>query len=400
VKTLSPAALTALLAVIGLLNSICSDMLIPALPSLRDDLQVSNWQAQQTISLFFAACAFMSLWYGALADAWGRRTITLGALIVIALTAIGCMATRQIEQLWVLRTLQGLASGAGLVISRTVVRDLHIGPTAQHLLSRIMMVQMLSLVATPVLGGWLAQNWGWRAVFATSAGIMLALALACWRWLPETLPRAQRRPLQLGQMWHSYRSVMVSGTFVRLSLAHVANWVGMAMYAFSAPAIVIHHLGRSPTDVYLVFAPITAGMVSGFVLFPRLGRRLSGAAILGVAYRILGTAVVLNLAVCGLLPPGLIQVVPLFVYSLGMALALPILLDWALTPVNEHAGVAASCQTFMQFAAMAFGAGVLAPLLWDSLFKLALGTGVITAIGAWCLFRERQFRQTSPCPAP
>mgnify|MGYP002148585033 FL=1 len=82
-KTLTPAALTALLALIGLLNSFCADMLIPALPALRDDLAVSDWQAQQTISLFLAACAFMSLWYGALADAWGRRTVTLGALIVI-----------------------------------------------------------------------------------------------------------------------------------------------------------------------------------------------------------------------------------------------------------------------------------------------------------------------------
>lgn len=54
----------------------------------------------------------------------------------------------------------------------------------------------------------------------------------------------------------------------------------------------------------------------------------------------------------------------------------------------------------MQLAVMAVGAGLLAPLLWDSMFKLALGTGVITAIGAWCLFRERLFRQTSPCPAP
>ena len=391
-KTLSPAALTALLAVIGLLNSLCSDMVIPALPSLRDDLEVSNWQAQQTISLFFAACAFMSLWYGALADAWGRRTVILGALIVIALTAAACVASQEIEQVWVLRTLQGLASGAGLVISRTIVRDLHIGATAQRLMSSIMMIQTLSLVATPVFGGWLAQTWGWRAVFGAIAGIMLALTLACWRWLPETLPRAERRPLQLAQMWHSYTAVMRSGSFVRLSLAHVANWVGMAMYAFSAPAIVMHHLGRSPTDVYLVFAPITAGLVSGFVLFPRLARRLQGAEILRIAYRILGTAVVLNLAVCGLLPPGLIQTVPLCIYSLGMALALPILLDWALTPVHEHAGVAASCQTFMQFAVMAFGAGVLAPLLWDSLFSLALGTGVITAIGAWCLFREQQVR--------
>ena len=90
----------------------------------------------------------------------------------------------------------------------------------------------------------------------------------------------------------------------------------------------------------------------------------------------------------------------MLLFAVGVALALPILIDWALTAVHDNAGVGNSCQTFMQLAVMAVGAGLLAPLLWDSMFKLALGTGVITAIGAWCLFRERQFRQTSPCPVP
>lgn len=397
-KTLSPVALTALLAVIGLLNSICSDMVIPALPSLRDDLQVSNWQAQQTISFFFGACAFMSLWYGALADAWGRRAVTLGALLVVAVTALGCLAVRQIEHLWILRTVQGMASGAGLVISRTVVRDLHIGATAQKLLSNIMMVQTLSLVATPVIGGLLAAAWGWRAVFGVIAGIMLALALACWRWLPETLPVAQRRPLRPAALWHAYAGVARNGSFLRLSTAHVANWVAMAMYAFSAPAIVIHHLGRATTDVWMVFVPITTGLVSGFVHFPRLAKRLASAALLGRAYRILALAVALNLALCGLLSPSPLQLLPLCVFSYGLALALPILIDRALAPVHEHAGVAASCQTFMQFAVMAFGAGVLAPLLWHSLFLLALGTGTLTAIGAGCVLYEARYRHANPCP--
>lgn len=399
VKMPAPAALTALLAVIGLLNSFCADMLIPALPSLRDDLAVSDWQAQQTLSLFLAACAFMSLWYGALADAWGRRTVILGALIVIAASALASIVTSQIEQLWALRILQGLAAGAGLVISRTIVRDLHIGPTAQRLLSHIMMVQMLSLVVTPVVGGWLAANWGWRAVFVAIAGIMLALTLACWRWLPETLPQAQRRPLKLGPLWHSYRTVMRSGTFVRLSLAHVANWVSMVIYAFSAPAIVMRHLGHGATEVYLVYIPITLGLVGGFAIFPRLARRGTGEAILRHAYRILGASIALNLAACWLMPPGLILMLPLFLFAIGVALALPILIDWALTPVQDNAGVGNSCQTFIQLSVMAAGAGLLAPLLWDSMFKLALGTGLITTIGGWCVFMERQFRRALPCPA-
>ena len=400
-KNTSPAALTALLAVIGLLNSFASDMVIPALPSLRDELKVSDWQAQQVVSVFFAACAFMSLWYGALADAWGRRAVTLGALAVVAVTAIGCLVARQIEHIWLLRACQGLASGAGLVISRTVVRDLHIGPTAQKLLSRIMMVQTLALVAMPVIGGVLAQAFGWRAVFAALAGFMLLLVAACWRWLPETLPLAARRPLRPAALWPAYRDVFGSGSFLRLSAAHVANWVAMAMYAFSAPAIVIHHLDRTASDVWIVFAPITAGLVGGFVAFPRVARARSGGAVLGLAYRFLAAAVALNLAVCALLPDGLMQIAPLFLFSVGMALALPILIDRALAAVPaDLGGVAASCQTFLQFAVMAIGAGILAPLLWHSLFALALGTGLMTAIGAACLWQEMRLRAGIACPDP
>ena len=61
-RAVSPAALILLLALMGLLNSLCSDMLIPALPVLQADMGIKGWQAQQTISLFFVATAFMSLW--------------------------------------------------------------------------------------------------------------------------------------------------------------------------------------------------------------------------------------------------------------------------------------------------------------------------------------------------
>jgi MFS transporter, DHA1 family, multidrug resistance protein len=396
---LPPAALTALLAAIGLLNSVGSDLVVPGLPALRDDLQTSDWQAQQVISLFFGACAFMSLWYGALADAWGRRTVTLGVLVIIALTTIGCLLSSRIEQIWVLRTLQGLASGAGLVISRTIVRDLYTGLTAQRLLSRIMMIQTIALVGMPALGGWLVHVWGWRALFAVSTGFIAALAFACWRWLPETLPRPQRRPLQLTALWNAYSEVIRNGSFMRLSLAHVANWVGMALYAFAAPAFVMRHLGRETADVYLVFLAMTAGLCTGFIAFPRLARTRPGAAVLALAYRIIALAVLANLTLCGLLAPGLIHLLPIFLYTIGMALALPILIDWALTPVHPHAGVAASCQTFLQFAAMAICAGILVPLLWDSLFDLALGSAAITATGALCLFMERRQRRIASLTA-
>jgi len=398
VTALAPATLTVLLALLGVLNSFGSDMVIPALPSLRDDLAVTDWQAQQVISLFFAASAVMSLFYGALSDAWGRRTVMLGALLIMALTAVGILLTAQIEQLWILRTLQGLASAAGLVISRTIVRDLHSGRVAQRLLSRIMMLQPLSLLLTPLIGGWLAHHWGWRAVFALLALITLALLLVSWRWLPETLPAARRRAIQPRAMGRAYGAVLRNGAFVRLSLAHVANWVGMAMYAFAAPVVVMRHLGRDVAESWLVFAPITIGLVAGFWLFPRLVRQCGELCMLGLAYGVLAGAVIANLLLCWLLPPGLLHLLPLLAYAFGMALALPVLIDRALAPVDAEAGIAASCQTFLQFAVMALAAGILVPLLWHSMSALAGGLAVVTALGAVALGLEVRARFSAPDP--
>lgn len=395
----APAQLTLLLAFMGLLNSFCSDMVIPAVPALSADLGISGWQAQQTISLFFVASAFVSLWYGAMADAYGRRATILAALLLLGLSAAASTAVASIGQLWALRIVQGMAAGAGLVISRAILSDLHHGVTAQHLLSRITLLQTLSLVATPVLGAWLSAHYGWRMVFATLSGIAFALAAVYWRWLPETLPAGHRLELRPARLARAYLAVLGNPRFARLTLAHVANWTSMAIYAVSAPVIVTRLLGRPATDIYLVYGPITLGLTAGFAAFPRVHARLHSHATLGAAYACLAGSVALGLLSSWQWPTGVVPLLALLVYSLGLALALPLLLSHAVETERQRAGVAASCQTFFQFAGMALSAGLIAPLLWDALWSLAFGTGLLTLAGGIALALERRAEQRRPAGA-
>lgn len=388
----SPAVLTMLLAVMGLLNSFCSDLFIPALPAMKADLGITDWEAQQTVSLFFIACAFMSLWHGALADAYGRRRTILGCLVVLGASALGCVFAERIGQLWALRLAQGLASGAGMVISRAIVLDVRSGFAAQRLLSRVLMVQTVALGIIPVIGTALAVAYGWRAIFVAITAISLLMGLAYWRWLPETLAPERRQSLHPQLLWRSYWEVLSCATFLRLSGAHVANWVCMVIYIVAAPTFIIRLLGRGAEDVYLVYLPVAVGLLAGFLLFPLIARRWHVAGALATAYAVLAFAIIVNLALCGFVPPGLIHILPIGLYSIGLALALPTLVGRALEPLGARSGVAASCQTFLQFAMMAVAAGLLVPMLWDSLMKLALGTGALTALGAPGIFLERQAR--------
>ncbi len=391
----SRPALILLLALMGLLNSFGSDILIPALSLLRQDLGSTDWQAQQSISLFFIASAFVSLWYGAISDAYGRRRTILAALFILSLSSAASVFAQNIEQIWVLRIVQGLAAGAGMVISRSILNDLHQGFEAQRLLGRITMIQTLSIVVTPVFGAWLSIHYGWRMVFAALSSVTLILAVTYWHWLPETLPPNQRLRLNPAELTRAFLTVLGTPSFVRLSLAHVANWTSMAVYTVSAPIIVIDRLGRAATDIYLVYGPITLGLIAGFLAFPRLLKRRQAGGTLKLAYLVLGAAVLFNLMASYLFPTALINIAPLFIYSFGLALALPLLIAGALEPLRRHGGVAASCQTFLQFAMIALAAGVLAPWLWDSLFALAIGTGCLTLLGGISALLE----QRAKCPA-
>ncbi len=226
-----------LLGSMGMLASLWSDMLFPALTSMQQDLGTSATAVQQTVSLFFVANAFMCLWHGVLSDAWGRRKPMLIGLVVLVLTSLLSLLAINIEQLWILRTVQGLVVGLGHILCRAVIRDLYSGEAAQKMIAHTSMLQSVGPIILPMLGGWLTWMWGWRAVFAflSAVGVMLLVVYA--RSLPESLPPARRQAIRLHSLWRNYRLVLGSPWFMRLTVAHSCNWAAMFLYVAAAPCL-------------------------------------------------------------------------------------------------------------------------------------------------------------------
>jgi DHA1 family bicyclomycin/chloramphenicol resistance-like MFS transporter len=383
-----------LLGSMGMLAPLWSDMLFPAIASIQQDLGTSATAVQQTVSLFFVANAFMCLWHGALSDAWGRRKPLLIALVVLVLTSLLSLLAVRIEQLWLLRTVQGLVVGLGQILCRAVIRDLYSGEAAQKMIAHTSMLQSVGPIVLPMLGGWLTWMWGWRAVFAflSAAGVMLLMVYA--RNLPESLPPARRQAMRLNSLWRNYRTVLGSPWFMRLTVAHSCTWAAMFLYAAAAPQFVTHLLGRSPTDVYLVFTPLMVGLMAGFLCLPRLVQRWGTRGTLYLAYAGFVFVNVLNIMLAAWVPPSRIHVLPIAAYAFAIALSMPLLVGHALHPFPDNAGLAASCQMFLQYSMMAIVAGLLAPLLWDSLWHLALGCAGLTGVGMTLLLWQRYATHT------
>jgi DHA1 family bicyclomycin/chloramphenicol resistance-like MFS transporter len=372
-----------LLAALAAIGPFSIDTYLPSFPEMAASLDATPVEIQQTLTAYLGAFAFMTLWHGALSDSFGRRRVILVGLAVYTLASLGCAFATRIEHLWLLRGLQGISAGAGMVVGRALVRDLYEGASAQKVMSHVGMMFALAPAVAPVIGGWLQVAFGWRSVFLFLTCLGALLCLFSWQVLPETLPPGKRRPFAGTDLARGYRQVLGNPAFLTWCMAFAFMFGGFFIYVLSAPVFLMQHLGRSETEFLWLFGPAMAGMMGGSWLSGHIAGRWSPGATLVRAFAILGTASVANLAISLAQPPGIPwSIVHLFIYNFGMALAMPTLTLLALDCFPERRGMAASCQSFLQTGANALYASLLVPHLWGSVLTLALGMLGLAALGA------------------
>ena len=168
-------ALAILLAVLGMVGPFSIDTYLPAFTGITDSLGATPVQMQQTLSAYLFGFSFMSLFHGAISDSFGRRPVVLWGVAIFALASVGCALAQDIGQLVFFRILQGLSTGAGIVVARTVVRDLYPPSQAQRVMSQITIFFGIAPAIAPMIGGWLFVWLGWRSIFWFLALIGVAL---------------------------------------------------------------------------------------------------------------------------------------------------------------------------------------------------------------------------------
>jgi len=392
-KAASTRGIALLLASLAALGPFSIDTYLPSFPDIAASLGASQLQVQQTLSVYLLAFAVMTLWHGAIADRFGRRRVILIALALFGLASVGCTLANSIEQLWFWRAMQGITAGAGIVISRAIVRDLFEGPAAQRLMAQMTMMFAVAPAVAPVIGGWLQSLFGWRVVFAFLVLLTGALWLACWKLLPETLPPEKRQSLRPGYLGRTYWRVLTSPAFLFACAAVSLNFAGFFIYVLSAPMFLMTHLGLPETAFLWLFGPAMGGMLCGSWLSGRLAGKLAQSRTIALGYALMIAAAVVNLGLNLALPPGLPwSVLPLFGYTTGMALAMPSLTLLALDPFPAQRGLAASCQTFFQSGFNSLSAALIAPALWGSTLNLALGMGGLMLLGGLAALAHQRLR--------
>jgi DHA1 family bicyclomycin/chloramphenicol resistance-like MFS transporter len=371
--------LTVILACLGMVGALAIDTYLPSIPAIGRAFDVGPVAVQQTLSVFLFMFAFMMLFYGTLSDSFGRRPVILVALLVYTLASIGAALASSFGALLLFRALQGMSAGAGSVIGQAIVQDRFQGADAQRIMSHIMMVFGFAPAIAPVLGGWLHVTFGWRATFVFLALFGTTMLLAVWRLLPESLAREKRQAFHGVAIARNYLKVLGHPQFVLLSLSVGLAFGGLSLYIGSAANFVMGILHLPETAFAWMFIPLISGMVIGSAWGGKRTARIPAGRMRAIGFGTMLLACVLNVgytAYAGAAVAVPWAVLPLMVYTFGLAVAMPAIQVAALGLFPDNRGLASSMLAFIQMMSFALVSGLVAPLLFDSAFRLACGVSV------------------------
>jgi DHA1 family bicyclomycin/chloramphenicol resistance-like MFS transporter len=347
---------------------------------------------QQTLSSYLLGFAVMNLFHGALSDSIGRRPVILAGIALFTLASLGCALSQSIGALVGFRALQGLSAGAGMVVSRAIIRDMYPPADAQRVMSQVTIYFGIAPAVAPLIGGWLYAHADWHSIFWLLVVLGVALWVAIARWLPETLALAARQPFEAGHLLRGYWQMLRSARFVALVLASGIPFNGMFLYVLSAPVFLGEHLRLAPTQFFWFFILTISGIMGGAWLSGRLAGKVPPRRQIRYGFLIMLATSLVNVSLNLLFPAHAAwAMLPVAVFAFGWSLMVPVVTLLTLDQAPDRRGMASSIQACVGSLANALVAGAVAPLVMHSTVALAFTSLAMMMVGgvAWTWVKTR-----------
>lgn len=250
----------ALLAALMALNAIAIDSMIPALEDIATHLGVTEENRRQLVLVAYTlGFGVGQLFWGPLADRFGRKPTMTAGIAVYVVLAFLCSAAPTFEILILARVFQGAAAAATRVIVLAMVRDLFEGEAMARVMSLVAMVFMVVPVMAPSVGQLILTVGPWQAIFWALGLFGLVVGLWSFFRIPETLRPEHRRSLSIADLREGALAVVSDRQSIGYTLAQTALFAGLIAYIASIQQIVFD-VFRRPELIGMVFAAVAAPM--------------------------------------------------------------------------------------------------------------------------------------------
>ncbi len=352
------------------------DMYLPGFPAVARDLGTDIEHVALSLSSYFVGISAGQLLYGPLLDRFGRKKPLLFGLALYAAAAIACAFAPSINALIALRLLQALGACAGMVAGRAVVRDLfHVNETAK-IFSTLMLVMGIAPIIAPSIGGIVTSTLGWRYIFLLLTLFATAMLVTVARFFPESKSPDASVSLRIDAVFHEYRIILRTPSFVTYAVAGGLVSAGMFAYISGASFVFMNVFGFTAMQFGQFFAVNAFGLVAGSQLNTLWLRKRKSAQIVPIVGGAL-FAVTIALSASNYLTGGSLTgtIVSLFFYLPLLGFMNPNTAALSLAPFTKNAGSASALLGAVQMLAGAGASALVSALHNGTVFPMI---GVMT----------------------
>lgn len=358
------------------LGPLAIDMYLPAFSAMARDLNTSHGHIERTLASYLFGLALAQLFYGPLADRYGRKKPLLLGLCIFIIASLGCASATDINHLVLWRIAQAFGGAAGLVIPRAVIRDNFDTRDASKALSVMMLIMGATPILAPILGGQMLLFANWRWIFHFMTLVSSALLISAVLSMKETLNPDRIIPLGARIIGRNYLALLRHKRFISYTLAGGFGSAGMFSYIAGSPRVFIEIYEVAPQYFGLLFglnavALIGMAQVSARMLNrhnPETLLKFAQAGLVGVTLLALGLTLTGHLTL-------LLLMLCLMGYMGSQGFVNPNAAALALREQGHRLGAASAMMGTVQMLCGA-SAGLLVSL-WHSPSALPL-TGLLT----------------------
>ena len=243
-----------ILGLLAMLMPLSIDMYLPALPVISAQFGVPAGSAQMTPSTYILGFALGQLFYGPMADSFGRKPVILGGTLIFAGAAVACAQAQTIDQLIVMRFFHGLAAAAASVVINALMRDIYPKEEFSRMMSFVMLVTTIAPLVAPMAGGAVLVWFSWHVIFWILALAALLASAMIFFFIDETLPAERRQKFHIRTTMGNFASLFRHKRVLSYMLASGFSFAGMFSFLSAGPFVYIELNHVSPQHFGYYFA--------------------------------------------------------------------------------------------------------------------------------------------------
>lgn len=322
---------------------------IPLLSTFTAAFQATAAEVVWTSSAFSFCFAIGCFFYGPLSDRFGRKTIILAGVSILAFLSLLMGFITDLSRLILFRGLQGAAAATFSPVALAYIVEVFPPHKRVMTIGFINTGFLIAGISGQLFSSYISQHYGWQHIFYLLGAIYVATACLIWQGIPQSPVSSAN--VRISQVFKQMGTLLTQKALLcsyTIALTLLFSFVGMYT--------VLNSYLSSPLFEFTAqqILYVRSMGIIGMLLSPYAGQLVQRHG----SFSVLRTGLVLaisGLLLLGISPNLLCMIISSILFVTGIAIAAPTLIALIGWLAGSARGAAISTYTFILFTGASIG---------------------------------------------